>query len=51
MSLDRDTGKLVSLTQNVTIPDDGETPAKDGFFDKVLSFFRNLMLRLLAVFG
>ena len=51
MSLDRATGRLVSLTQNVTIPDDGETPAKDGFFQKIATFFRNLMLRLLAVFG
>ena len=50
-SLDRATGKLVSLTQNVTIPAGEETPAKDGFFEKVLSFFRSLLLRLLAFFG
>ncbi len=51
VSLDRETGKLVSLTQNVTIPAGEQTPAKDGFFQKIAAFFRNLMLRLLAVFG
>ena len=49
--LDRSTGKLVSLTQNVTIPAEETAPEQESFFQRVASFFRNLMLRLLAVFG
>ena len=50
-ALDRSTGKLVSLTQNVTVPDDGRTPAAKNFFQKILSFFRTVMLRVLNIFG
>ena len=49
--LNRATGRLVSLTQNVTIPAGEDAPAKEGFFQKVAAFFRALMLRLLAHFG
>ena len=47
--LDRKTGKLVSLTQNVTIPTN-ETPAELTFFQKVAAFFRSLAARLQEFF-
>ena len=49
--LNRATGNLVSLTQNVTVPAGNDVPAKEGFFQKVQAFLRSLMLRMLSVFG
>ena len=43
--LDRKTGKLVSLTANVTVPTD-ETPADQTFFQKIEAFFQSLLARL-----
>ena len=47
--LDRETGKLLSLTQNVTIPAD-ETPADQTFFQKIAAFFQSLAARLQELF-
>ena len=47
--LDRKTGELISLTENVTIPTDG-TPAPQTFLQKVEAFFQSLFARLQSLF-
>ena len=47
--LDRESGRLISLTQNVTIPSD-ETPAEQTFLQKIAAFFLDLFAKLRGLF-
>jgi hypothetical protein len=47
--LDRKTGKLLSLTQNVTVPTE-ETPAPQTFFQKLAAFFKDVFAKLQGLF-
>lgn len=47
--LDRESGRLISLTQNVTIPSD-ETPSEQSFLQKIAAFFLELFAKLQGLF-
>lgn len=48
--LDRSTGHLVSLTQNVTVPNE-DAPAPQTFIEKIVAFFRGIFEKISTLFN